>query len=362
MIANRREFLIAGTAALLGGRMLRAEERARSTMGIVSHSYTIRNAMARARGNVGEIDASEFVKLCAERGAGGVQLDLGDPSDEDVKNLRTNLVEHDMYLELSATLPRNRTQVDDFNDKLFQLARSDQLSQFVIRTALLSGRRYEVFATASEFRAFKNQAYKSLSLVKPLLDNWRRNNSWRFKLAIENHKDFRTPELIELLERLDSPQIGVCIDTGNNLALLEDPMETIEALAPWAFSTHLKDMAVERYADGFLLSEVPLGQGFLDLPRIVRTLRRARPEINFNLEMITRDPLKIPYRTSKYWETMKDAPAQSVAHALDTVRDHLAKTPLPRVSNLSQEEKLKREDDNVRESLRYAREHLGMSA
>ena len=135
----------------------------------------------------------------------------------------------------------------------------------MIRTVVLPGRRYEQFQSAAEFRAAADQAYTFLPLrFKKLLGKY----GGRVVLAIENHKDFRTSErrTVALLERLDSPNIGVCLDTGNSIALLEDPMETVEALAPWAFSTHLKDMAVEEYEDGFLLAEVPLGKGFLDLP------------------------------------------------------------------------------------------------
>ena len=36
-------------------------------------------------------------------------------------------------------------------------------------------------------------------------------------------------------------------------------------------------MGVEEYADGFLLSEVPLGEGILDLKGMVAALRKANP-------------------------------------------------------------------------------------
>ncbi len=53
-------------------------------------------------------------------------------------------------------------------------------------------------------------------------------------------------------------------------------MEVVETLAPRAFTTHFKDMGLEEYRQGFLLAEVPLGTGILDLPRVVRALRRPR--------------------------------------------------------------------------------------
>jgi len=71
-----------------------------------------------------------------------------------------------------------------------------------------------------------------------------------------------------VLERYQSEYLGVTLDTGNNLSILDDPMETVERLAPWTFNVHFRDMAIEETDEGFLLSEVPLGEGLLDMPRI----------------------------------------------------------------------------------------------
>jgi hypothetical protein len=117
-------------------------------------------------------------------------------------------------------------------------------------------------------------------------------------------------------------------------------------------------MGVEEYAKGFLLSEVPLGTGVLDLPRVVRTLRAARPEIRFNLEMITRDPLEVPCLGDRYWATFPDLPARHLARALAHVRAHPPKSPLPRITPLAPEDRLRAEDDNIRRCLAFAKEGL----
>jgi len=134
----------------------------------------------------------------------------------------------------------------------------------------------------------------------------------------------------------------------------------VEALAPFAFSTHLKDMAVQEYEEGFLLAEVPLGEGFLDLKEMVAILQKANPTIQFNLEMITRDPLKIPCLTPKYWATMENVPAAQLAAALAMVRRNAAKQPLPHTSGLDLDRQLALEDENVNVSFAYARERLGL--
>ena len=193
----------------------------------------------------------------------------------------------------------------------------------IVRTVMLSGRRYESFASAAAFRRFAESSHHSLSLAAPVAARH------GIRLAVENHKDWRADELIAVLKRLGNDHVGVCLDTGNSIALLEDPMEVVEALAPWAFTTHFKDMGLEEFRDGFLLSEVPLGTGVLDLPRAVRVLRSARPEIRFNIEMITRDPLKVPCLTEGYWVTFADLPGRHLAHMIAVLRDTPAKSAAP---------------------------------
>jgi hypothetical protein len=74
--------------------------------------------------------------------------------------------------------------------------------------------------------------------------------------------------------------------------------------------------------------------------------------------MITRDPLEVPCLTEKYWATFTDLPGRHLARSLAMVRAHAAKRPLPRISGLTADAKLKAEDDNVRRSFAYARAEL----
>jgi hypothetical protein len=151
------------------------------------------------------------------------------------------------------------------------------------------------------------------------------------------------------------------VDFGNNVAFLEDPLELAEALAPFALTTHLKDMAVRPYDQGFELSEVPLGQGFLPLPRIVEVIRKHRPEAPLCLEMITRDPLKVPYLTETYWTTFGGRDEALVERFRAGILSKAWKEPLPKVSGLPLEQMVAAEDENVRRSAAYARAHLGVA-
>ncbi len=321
-------------------------------LGICTYSYNLhwkagRDGDPKARFK----DPLEFLEYCHQLGAGGVQMAIGSRDAEYVARLRTRAESWGMYLEGELSLPKEQSDVARFDAEV-RAAR--EAGAQVVRTAMMGGRRYETFDSADAFRQFAEKSWRSLTLAEPVL------KKHRARLAIENHKDRRVLELLDLLKRISSEHVGVCLDTGNNIALLEEPMAVVEALAPFAFSTHLKDMAVQECEEGFLLSEVPLGDGFLDLDKMVAVLQKANPNVQFNLEMITRDPLKIPCLTPKYWATMRSVPARDLAATLAMVHHNAPKTPLPRTALLDTERQLAMEDENVRASLTYARQRLGL--
>jgi sugar phosphate isomerase/epimerase len=139
-------------------------------------------------------------------------------------------------------------------------------------------------------------------------------------------------------------------------------MELIEGLAPYVINTHIKDMAVEEYEEGFLLSEVPLGQGVVDLKRAVALLKQKRPSVKFSLDMLTRDPLKVTCLTEKYWVTFPERNGKHLARMLAYVRAHKPKKGLTRVAGLDREGQLKLEMDILTECVRYANQELGLRA
>jgi hypothetical protein len=119
-------------------------------------------------------------------------------------------------------------------------------------------------------------------------------------------------------------------------------------------------MATRPAPDGFLLSEVLLGDGYLDLNKAIAQVRQHRPQIHLSLEMITRDPLNVPCLNDVYWVTFPNRNGQVLADALRFVNEHASAQPLPVVSNLSHEQWLKVENDNVIACLKYGRERLNL--
>ncbi len=354
---NRREVLcsIAGglAAATIGdlGRIYGAERVKRSRLGIADFSYNIRLRAERTGRMKGKLaDPLNFLDHCHKIGAGGIQMNIGIRDEDYTRKLLEKAQNYDMFIEGSASLPRDMSGVEKF-DATVRTAK--QSGAKVVRIAI-GGRRYEQFSKADEFKAFAKCTWKSLQLAEPVAARH------RMRLAIENHKDWRINQMLDMLRRIGSGYVGVCVDTGNSFALLEDPMEVVQAYAPFAFSVHLKDMAVAEYEDGFLLADVPLGQGLLDLPRMVRILRKTRPEIQFSLEMATRDPLKVPCLTKKYWATFADVPGSDLARTLRYVRANASPQLLPKVNHLPLDDLVELEEANIKKCLAFAKEHLNL--
>ena len=90
---------------------------------------------------------------------------------------------------------------------------------------------------------------------------------------------------------------------------------------------------------------------------MVAILRQAKPQLNFTLEVITRDPLKVGCLTDKYWVAFSDVPGYDLARTLRMVRGRPA-VALPQVTAMPTAERISLEARNVSDSLAFAREHL----
>jgi 3-oxoisoapionate decarboxylase len=105
-------------------------------------------------------------------------------------------------------------------------------------------------------------------------------------LAIENHCDFTGRQLAAVFSEIGSSCVGVALDTANGLTVFSDPNDDIEVLAPYSFTTHMKDMRmVANPPPGipFLPVGCPLGEGVVDFPAAVAALRSAAPVEDLHL-------------------------------------------------------------------------------
>ena len=343
---TRRTFLVTAAAGVTsrpsfaGSGLPAGQAAARTTMGVNIYSFGF------SQHGKSTLD---FLDYCATLGAGGAQATLSSLEPDYIKKIRERAEKLGMYLEIITGLPQDDPSAFE---RTVEAAR--EAGAICLRSACLSGRRYETFSNLDEWNHFVAESKAKIARAVPILEKH------RMPLGIENHKDWTAEELVTLIKAYGSEYFGACVDTGNNISLLDDPMDVVERLAPYAVCTHIKDMAVAEYPEGFLLSEVPLGEGMLDMPRIAMTIAKARPKTKLTLEMITRNPLKIPCLTDKYWATFPHRNGEFLAHALTMVRAHKPRIPLPQPESLDPSARRKLEEDNVKKCLAYARDTMGL--
>jgi 3-oxoisoapionate decarboxylase len=330
------------------------ESRRQKRMGVVITSYMQRR---RQRNQKSQLyppfkDALELIKHCHKAfNAGGVQTGIRGWSKDFSRQVRETCEKYNMFLEGQISLPKNQADADRFERDII----SAKEAGATVHRVALGGRRYEQFDKLEQFKTARDRAWLKLRLAEPIAAKH------KVKIGVENHKDWRISDMLAFMKSLSSEYMGTCIDTGNSISLLEHPLETVSAFSKYAVTSHIKDMGVKEYEEGFLLSEVPIGEGFLDMKRLIDICEKANPAIQFSLEMITRDPLKIPCLTEKYWATLGEMKGHRLANALSMVRQHQTDKPLPYISGRTQDGKYEYEEANIAKCIRYAETDLGLN-
>lgn len=111
------------------------------------------------------------------------------------------------------------------------------------------------------------------------------------KIAVENHCDTFSEEILWLLDRVDHPLVGACIDTVNAFMVMEDPMVAIENLAPRAYTNHFRDDRIEFQRYGCKLTGAAVGDGDIDMKRAYEIFKTQSSMNRINIET----EMEIPY-------------------------------------------------------------------
>ena len=118
-------------------------------------------------------------------------------------------------------------------------------------------------------------------------------DNYGIKLADENHIDYNADEMLELIHNVNHPNFGINFDTGNFLRVLDDPIQGMEKLARFTFSTHVKDLKINPQAavnDWYFFSCTPVGDGLVDNQKLAQLLKDANYEGFLAMEIDTLHP------------------------------------------------------------------------
>ncbi|MBT8332238.1 MAG: TIM barrel protein, partial [Deltaproteobacteria bacterium] len=135
-------------------------------------------------------------------------------------------------------------------------------------------------------------------------------------ITVENHCDSFSEEILWLLDRVDHPAVGACIDTVNALMVTEDPMQAIENLAPRAFTNHFRDDRIEFQRYGFKLTGAAVGEGDIDMKRAYDIFKNRSGMRRINIETEMDIPLD---NMQKALQMEKDTIARSIRFCRDVL-------------------------------------------
>ena len=80
-----------------------------------------------------------------------------------------------------------------------------------------------------------------------------------------------------MVDAVGTDVMGVCLDSGNPVWMLEDPHMTLEMLVPYALTSHVRDSAVWLAPDGINVRWVNMGEGNVDIDGWIRKFVQAKP-------------------------------------------------------------------------------------
>jgi len=120
------------------------------------------------------------------------------------------------------------------------------------------------------------------------------------RIGVENHQDATSADLIWLCETVGSPNVGIVLDTGNPLAVAEDPVEFAQRILPYLVHVHLKDYRMVRTESGYRLFHCPIGAGVVDFAALFR-LFDTKPDVLRHIEMAALGERHIRILEDDYW-------------------------------------------------------------
>jgi 3-oxoisoapionate decarboxylase len=178
------------------------------------------------------------------------------------------------------------------------------------------------------------------------------------KIAIENHAgDMQAWEIASLCEEAGKEYVGVTLDLGNATWTMEDPMESLEILAPYVAASALRDSMIWQTPEGANIQWTAMGEGVIDYKAFVKRFLELCPTVPVNVEIISGFPHPVPYYKKDFWDVWPKARARDFAKFDALTR--LGK-PIPPHNSPNDKAEQDYQRSELERSLAYCKETLGL--
>lgn len=190
------------------------------------------------------------------------------------------------------------------------IPQADALGASVLRvivSRILGGNRRQM---NGGWRPHLEKARDALRAVRPLAE------AYNVTIAVENHQDIASDELLWLCEEVGGDHIGVTLDTGSTLAVAESPLGFARRVKPFVRNIHLKDYHVYLSPTGYRLSTCAIGDGVVDFPSLF-ALFADQLELPTSIELGARQARHVELLEETWWT---DYPVRRITDLLDALR------------------------------------------
>jgi 3-oxoisoapionate decarboxylase len=138
-------------------------------------------------------------------------------------------------------------------------------------------------------------------------------------LAIENHQDFGSAELVDFCKEF-GPAMGITLDTGNTFPVGEAPMDFVRRAAPFVRHVHFKDYRIQSTGEGYRLIRCAIGDGAVPLKDMMAEIAKHHAHMNAVLEPGALEARHIRFLKPDWWQGYKSMEAQDFAATLAAAR------------------------------------------
>jgi sugar phosphate isomerase/epimerase len=233
-----------------------------------------------------QLSTFELFDLAIEFGLEGLHLDDGVLESLEksfLKEVASAAAERDLYLEYNFSLDLGNFGIGIQHELHEAINTAQFLGADIVKMSMDIRRPRPVAASR-----FHPDVIEQMTMVAHILkESSSAAEDTGVRIAVENHCDSFSEEILWLLDKVDSPVVGACIDTVNALHVTEDPMTAIRNLAPRAFTNHFRDDRIVFQRYGFKLTGAAVGDGDIDMKeayQIIKT-RSSMNRINIETEM-----------------------------------------------------------------------------
>ncbi|MGJ5814295.1 sugar phosphate isomerase/epimerase family protein [Paludibaculum fermentans] len=176
------------------------------------------------------------------------------------------------------------------------------------------------------------------------------------KIAIENHAgDMQARELRMLIEGAGKDVVGACFDSGNPCWVLEDPNLTLETLAPYILTSHIRDSYLWNDENGTQVNWTRMGEGNVGIEGLLTRFLELCPGKSMSLEIIVMGPRPYTWRKPEFWDGYRGIPAADFARFLNLAGKGTPQTPRPAPAK---DQVAAREREDFEASMKWTREFL----